>query len=112
MVFGLVKQGLDPWLRESPTARIQRLFLTPDNVLCVGVHVEIFLELGPWEGVELLDARDGGVFELFGGAVFVQSCIDLACAEDDTLDFFGWGDRFAMFGVRDDPLKAGFASEV
>lgn len=112
MMFGLIQQGLDTGLSETPSAGVERLFLAPNDVLGVGVHVEVFLELGPGEGVELFNAGDGGVLVLFGGAVLVQGDVGLAGAENDTLDLFGRGDGMVVFGVRDDPLEVRFAGEV
>lgn len=71
MMYGLIEQGLDAGLDETPRAGIKRLFLAPDDVLGVGVGVEVLAQLGPGEGVELLDAGDGGVVVLFGRAVLV-----------------------------------------
>lgn len=109
MMFRLVQQGLDAGLGETPSAGVERLFLAPNDVLGVGVHVEVFLELGPREGVELFDARDGCVLVLVGRAVLVQGDVDLAGAEDDALDLFGRGDGLVVFRVGDDPLEVGFA---
>ena len=47
----VVEQSLNPRLREAPRACIQWLFLSPHNVLGVGILVEIFLKLSPREGV-------------------------------------------------------------
>lgn len=112
MMFRLIQQSLDAGLSETPSAGVERLFLAPNDVLGVGVHVEVFLELGPREGVELFDAGDGGVFVFFGGAVLVQGDVGLAGAEDDALDLFGRGDGVVVFRVGDDPLEVGFAGEV
>ena len=112
MMLRLIQQGLDAGLGETPGAGIERLFLAPDDVLGVGVHVEVLPELGPGEGVELLDAGDGRVFVFLVGAVLVQGDVDLAGAEDDALDFFRGGDGLVVFGVGDDPLEVGFAGEV
>lgn len=109
MMFRLIQQGLDAGLGETPSAGVERLFLAPNDVLGVGVHVEVFLELGPGEGIELFDARDGCVLVLVGRAVLVQGGVDLAGAEDDTLDLFGRGDGLVVFRVGDDPLEVGFA---
>jgi hypothetical protein len=42
MVLRVVQESLDAWLCETPCTSIQRLFLAPDNGLCIGVAVEIF----------------------------------------------------------------------
>lgn len=112
MMFRLIQQGLNPRLGKAPPTRIKRFLLAPDDILGIGVHVQVFFELGPGEGVQLLDAGDGDVFVFFGGTVFVQGDVDLAGAEDDTVDVFGLFDSFAVFGVRDDPLEVRVASEV
>ena len=71
MILGLIQQSLNPRLGEAPSARIERLFLTPDDCLGVGVHVEVFLEWLPGEGVELLDSCDGCVDMVVFGTVLV-----------------------------------------
>ena len=81
MMLGLIQQGLDPRLSKAPSTGIQRFFLRPDYGAGVRVGVKIVPELGPWEGVQLLDAGDGGVIELsVCSAVFVESGVDLSCA--------------------------------
>ena len=114
MMLCLIQQRLDPWLRETPRPSIEWLFLRPDDRLSVRVRVEVLAELGPREGVELLNAGDGCVLEgLVGGAVFVEGGVDLAGAEDDALDFGLWFyGVVGMGGVGDDPLEVRFACEV
>lgn len=111
VVLGVVKQRLDARLREGPGASVKRFFLAPHDGLGVGVHVKVLLELLPGEWVQLLDARDGGVFETVVGAVLVQGRVDLTGAEDDALDLLGIIDGIAVFGVGDDPLELRLASE-
>lgn len=112
MMLGGIQQRLHPRLRKAPRSRVQRLLLRPHNRLGVLVHVEVFLELRPWEGVELLDARDGDLVFLVGGAVFVEGGVGLARAQDDALDFFGGGDGVVgVRGIGDDPLEAGVFGE-
>ena len=113
MMIRLIQQRLQTWLCETPRACIEGFFLGPDDGLCVGIHVEVFLQLGPGEGVQLFDAGDGGFVEVVLGAVFVEGDVDLAGAEDDAVDFFGRGDVVGLVGwVGDYPLKVGFAGEV
>lgn len=45
VILGLVEQRLNTWLGETPCAGIQRLLLRPDNVLSIGVAVEVVFEL-------------------------------------------------------------------
>ena len=71
MVFSVVQQGFDSWLGEAPGTGVQRLFLSPDDGFCIGVHVEVFFQLGPGEGVQLFDSGDGDGVEFMLGAVFV-----------------------------------------
>lgn len=79
MKLRLIQQGLDPGLREAPRARVEWLLLRPHDRLGVGVLVQVLAQLGPGEGVELLDAGDCDVVEgRVGGAVFVQGDVDLA----------------------------------
>lgn len=112
VVLRLIQQCLDPRLSEAPCARIEGLFLTPDNVLSVRVHVKVLFQQSPWERVELLDTGDGCVLELPVRAVLVKGDVNLACAENDTLNLVWIFDRLSMFGVRDDPLEVGVASEI
>ena len=112
VVLGFIQQGLDPGLGEAPGARVQRLLLAPDDVLGVGVGVEVLAQLRPGEGVQLLDARDGRRPDLVGRAVLVQGRVDLARAENDAFNFFVRGDGLPMLGVGDDPLEVRFAGEV
>lgn len=114
MVLGLVEQRLDTGLDKTPGTSIEGLFLCPHNGLGVGVHVEVFLELLPWEWVELLNAGEGDVVNLVVGTVLVQGSPDLARAENYAVNLLGRLDGASlMLGVGDDPLKAGIrASEV
>ena len=106
MVFRLVQERLDARLHEAPGSRVEGLLLRPDDRLCVGVGVEVLAQQLPGEGVELLDARDGG-------AVLVQGGVDLAGAEDDAGDLRGGQD--GGVGVRrvgDYPFEGGVPGEV
>lgn len=113
VVLRLVEQRLDARLREAPRARVQRLLLRPHDVLGVRVRVQVLLQLLPGEGVQLLDARDGCVFDALVGPVLVQRGVDLARADYDAGDVLG-GVDFAggVGGVRDDPLEVRVAGEV
>lgn len=89
--------------------------MSPDNVLCVGVRVEVLLELSPWEWVELLNPGDGSIRDLFCLAVFAKCGVNLTRAEDDALDFIVWC-NLETFGivcvVWNDPLEVRFAGKV
>ena len=112
-MLGVVQQGLDTRLRKGPGASVERLLLGPDNGLGVGVLVQVLLQLLPWEGVELLNAGDGGVVELVLGAMLNQRGVDLAGAENDAVDLFGGRDLAGlMCRVRDDPLEVGVTGKV
>lgn len=63
MMLCLIQQGLDSRLGEAPCACVEGFFLCPDNSFGVGVGVEVLAQLGPGEGVQLLDAGDGCGFE-------------------------------------------------
>lgn len=71
MVLCLVEQGLYSGLDETPGSGIERLFLTPDDVLGVGVAVKVLLKLLPGEWVQLFDTGDGGVGDVVVGTVFL-----------------------------------------
>lgn len=92
MELGLVQQGLDSGLSETPGSGIERLFLAPDDGLGVLVGVEVLLELLPWEGVQLLNTGDSGVLEAIIVTVLVESGVDLTSAENDAVDFVWLGD--------------------
>lgn len=78
MMLGVIQQRLDSRLRETPCASIQRLFLSPYDGLSVRVHIEILLELLPWEGVELFNTGDGDGVEVVLFAMFVKGDVSLA----------------------------------
>lgn len=107
VVLGLVEQRLDAWLREAPRAGVERLLLRPDNCLCIGVHVQVFLELLPGEGVQLLEAGECDVVNLVVGTILVQASPDLPGAQDDAVNPLGRLDAARLvLRVGDDPLEA------
>jgi hypothetical protein len=115
VVLGLIQQSLDTGLCEGPWTCIERLLLGPDNVLGVGVGVEVLLELSPGEGVELLNTGDGGVGDAVLLAVLVQSSVDLTGTKDDALNLLLGLDlvlAFSVGRVGDDPLEVRVASEL
>lgn len=87
-MFCLVQQCLQSRLREAPRARIERLFLSPYDGFGVGVHVKVFAQLGPREGIQLFDACDGDRIEFVLGAVLVKGSVDLAGTKNDAIDLF------------------------
>lgn len=105
MMLGLIQQRLNTGLDETPSAGIERLLLTPHDGLRILVAVQVLLELLPGEGVELLNTRDGGVLEALVGAVLVQCSVHLAGTDDHAIDLVGFGNRFTVFWVWDDPLE-------
>lgn len=112
MVNGLVEEGLEARLDVAPCTGVERFFLAPDDVLCVGVIVKILLDLLPWEWVKLFNTGDGGVLETIRLTVLGQGGVDLARAEDDTIDLFGLVDGLAVLGFGDDPLEVRISGEV
>jgi len=112
MVFGLVEEGLDAGLSERPSTGIEWLFLAPNNGFGIRVHIEVLLKLLPWEGIQLLNTRDGSVSEFVIGPVLVQCDVYLAGTEDDAVDILWISDGIAMFWVRDDPSEMGIAGEL
>lgn len=111
MMFRVIQQRLNTRLHEAPRTRVQGLFLTPHDVLGVRIAVEVVFELLPGERVQLLNACDSGVLDTLALAVFDQSGVNLAGAEDDALDVFGSIDGFAVFGFGDNPVEVGVAGE-
>lgn len=112
VVLGLVEEGLKTRLRVAPGTRVQRLLLAPDNVLRVGVAVQVLLELCPGEGVQLLHTSDGGVADVVRLTVLHESSPDLTRAEDHTLNLVRLLDLRAVVGVRNDPAEVGVTSEL
>ena len=108
MVVRLIQQRLDPRLGEAPRARVERLLLAPDDVLSVGVGIEVVTQLGPGEGVQLLDARDGDVVDLLVEAVLLQRGVHLSGANNNALDRGRRGDGV----IRDDPAEMRVAGEL
>lgn len=113
MMLSMIQQGLNSRLHEAPRARVQRLLLTPDDSLGVGVLIEVFAELSPRERVQLLDAGYGDVFAAGGFAMFDEGGIDLAGAEDNSVNGgVGVDGTGFVGGIGDDPLEVRFAGEV
>ena len=111
VVLGGVQQGLDTGLGVRPGTGVQGLLLAPNDVLGVGVAVQVLLQLGPGEGVQLLDTGDGGVADAVGLTVLDQRGIHLTRAQDDALDLLGGIDGSAVSVVGDDPLEVGVFAE-
>lgn len=111
VVLGLVQQSLNARLGVAPGTRIQRLFLSPDNIAGVGVAVEVLLELCPREGVKLLDTSDSSVADAISLTVLQQGSVNLSGAQDDTLNLLRLINGRAMSGVRDDTLEVRVARE-
>lgn len=109
---GLVQESLNTGLREAPSTSIERLFLSPDNGLGVGVHVEILLQLLPREGVQLLNTSKGNVVDFVLSTVLVESSPDLTSAENDTVNLLWSLDSTSLvFWVRDDPLETSILAD-
>ncbi len=109
MILCLIEQGLDSRLGERPCARIKRLFLAPNDCLGVRVHVKIFLQLLPWERVQLLNARDGGVGKFVVGPVLMQRSVYLAGTENNTVNLRRVSNGIAVLWVRNDPSEMSIA---
>lgn len=100
-----VQESLNARLGVRPGTGVQRLLLAPDNVLGVGVAVQVLLQLGPREGVQLLDTDDGSVADAVGLTVLDKGGVDLTRADDHALDLLGGVNGGAVGGVRDDPSE-------
>lgn len=112
VMLGVVQQCLDPRLHETPRSSIERLLLSPNNCLGVGVHVQVLIELRPGERVELLDAGQGNVFNLVSGTMLVQRSVYLTRAEDHTIDLIRRCNGGAVLWIRDDPAEVRAFGEV
>jgi hypothetical protein len=108
----LSENGLHTGLNERPSSSIEGLLLSPDNLLNIGVFLQLIAELGEGEGVELFDTSDGDVIDVVGGTVLVKGGVNLAGTDEETLALFGGLERFAVLGIRDEPLEVGVAGEV
>lgn len=111
VVLCCVQQRLKTRLSEAPGTSVQRLFLGPNDVLGVGVAVEVLLQLSPGEGVQLLNTSDGGVADALGLTVLDQSGVHLTRADDDSLNLLRLIDLVAVGRVRDDPLEVSVTGE-
>lgn len=116
VVLGVVEKSLDSGLGEGPGTGVEGLLLAPDDRLGIRVGVEVVAELGPGEGVELLNTGDGSVGDLVGLTVLEEAGEDLAGTENDTLDLLGLvdleGGVLGVRGVLNDPLEVALTSEV
>lgn len=106
VVLGVVEQSLDTGLDEAPGTGIQRLLLTPDDGLGVRVLVEVLLQLLPGEGVQLLNTGNGNVVNLVVQTVLVESSVNLARAENNTLNLLRLLEVAGLvLSVLDNPLE-------
>ena len=92
-----------------PSTHVERFFLAPDEVRCVGVLADDRADQLAVERIELLDADDGGVFDGVLLTARDEIVVDLATAEDNTLDIGRIGKGF---GVGQDFLEAGSFEEI
>lgn len=74
----LAENSLQTIANMVPSSTVVMLFLCPDDVLCVGVLLQVGLDFTPGEGVQFLNTCDGCVAEAVGGSVLDQIGIDLA----------------------------------
>jgi hypothetical protein len=112
VMLGLVQERLDSGLGEAPGTSVERLFLTPDDVLCIRIRVEVLLELLPWEGIELLDARNGNILQTASFTLLHECGVHLTCAENNAVDFFMRANLArSMSWVLNDPLEMRLAGE-
>ena len=113
MMLRLIQQRLDPRLHEAPRPSVQRLLLTPHDGLRVRVLIEVVAQLCPWKGVELFDARDGGVFLAFGFAVLDEGGVHLAGAHNHAFDLVvGFDVAGLVRRIGNDPLEVGVPGHV
>lgn len=109
--LGVVEKSLNAGLNKAPGTSIERLLLRPHDGLGVLVGVEVLLQLLPGEGVKLLDTGDGHVVDLVVGAVLVQGGVDLATANDNTVDLLGGLDVARLVGgVGQERLEVGLGT--
>ena len=112
MVLSGVQQGLNTGLGVRPGTGIQRFLLAPDYILGVGVAIQVFLQLSPREGMQLLNTSDGGVANAVGFAVLNKRGIYLTRAKNDTLNFLRLINGRSVTGVPDDPLEVRVIGEL
>jgi hypothetical protein len=107
VVLGSVQQAFNTGLGIGPGTGVEGLLLAPDDILSVGVAVQVLLQLSPREGVQLLNTGDSSVADTVGLAVLSQGGVDLSGAQDDALDVLRSFDSGAVALVGDDPLEVG-----
>lgn len=112
VVDSLVEKGLNAGLHVAPASGVERLLLTEDNVLGIGVAVEVLLQLLPGEGVHLFDTGDGGVPDTVGLTVLGEGSPNLTGAHNHALDFLRLINLFAMLVIGNNPAEMGIASEL
>jgi len=113
VVLGLVEERLDSGLCKAPGTGVKGLLLAPDDVLRVGVRVEVVLQLLPWEGVKLLDTGNGNILLAACFTLLDKRSVHLTCAEDDTVDaLVRLNLSSSVRRVFDDPLEVRVTSEL
>lgn len=84
MVFSIPENCLQSRLYKAPGPGVERLLLRPNDLLHVGVFIQLIADLRPGEGVQLLDADDGNVVDFVGLTMLTKSGIDLTRADQET----------------------------
>ena len=113
MTCRFVHDRLDPRLNVLPGSTIQRLFLTPNDGLGIGIPVQILLDLRPREWVELFQASNCSIPDAVVLPVFVESSVYLARTENDSLDILRRGDGVVgMLGIWNDVLELRVTCEL
>jgi len=81
VVFSLTEDGFQSGLHIGPGTCIERFFLCPNNLLKIGVFLKLVANLGPREGVKLLDTSDSDIVDSVGGTLLHKGGINLASTE-------------------------------
>jgi len=81
VVFSLTEDSFQSGLHKGPGTCIERLFLCPNDLLKIGVFLKLVTNMGPREGVELLDTSDSNIVDSAGGTLLHKGSINLARTE-------------------------------
>lgn len=82
---------LEPWMDETPGAHVSVFFLTPDELRCMLVLGDFFVDVVDREWAERFDPDDGCVLDVFRHPLGVQVVVVLATAKNDALHVLGVG---------------------
>lgn len=86
VVFGLVEERFYSRLREAPGTGVERFFLSPHDILSVGITIQVFLQLSPREWIQLLNAGNSHITDLALLTMLDKRCVNLAGTQDNSFN--------------------------